>query len=49
MAVHAVLAAAFFFALSRYALAQPFEASLTWAVVAAAFAAHLAYRQAMRR
>ena len=48
MAFHAVLAAVVFFALNRYALAQSFETALLWGVVAAPFAAYLAYTQARR-
>ncbi len=48
MVLHAVVAAAFFYALNRYALAQPFETSLTWGIIAAPFAAYLAYQQSRR-
>lgn len=48
MAIHAVVAAGFFFALNRFALGQPFETSLMWGVIAAPFAAYLAYQQSRR-
>ena len=48
MVFHAVLAAAVFFSINRFALEQPIETSLLWAFVAAPFAAILAYSQASR-
>jgi uncharacterized membrane protein len=48
MLFHATLAAVLFFCFNRFALAQPIETSLLWAVVAAPFAAYLAYQQAKR-
>ncbi len=48
MFFHAALAAAAFFALNRFALDQPFETSLLWAVIAAPAAAYLAYTQSRR-
>jgi hypothetical protein len=49
MAFHAVLAGAFFFGLNRFALGQSLDASLVWALVAAPFAAYLAYMQSQRK
>ena len=48
MAFHAALAGVVFFTLNLYALAQPFETALLWGVIAAPFAAYLAYSQARR-
>ena len=48
MAFHAVLAGVVFYSLNRFALSQPFETSLLWGVIAAPFAAYLAYSQARR-
>ena len=48
MAFHAALAGVAFFALNRFALAQTLETSLLWGVIAAPFAAYLAYTQARR-
>lgn len=48
MIFHAALAGVVFFCLNRYALSQPFETALTWGIIAAPFAAYLAYSQARR-
>jgi hypothetical protein len=48
MLFHAALAAVLFFCFNRFVLAQPTEASLLFAAVAAPFAAYLAYKQAGR-
>jgi hypothetical protein len=48
MLFHATLAAVLFFSFNRFMLAQTLEISLLWAVVAAPFAAYLAYKQAGR-
>ena len=48
MAFHAGLAGIFFFCLNRFVLAQPLETALTWGVIAAPFAAYLAYSQSRR-
>ena len=48
MLFHAGLAAGAFFSLNRFVLDQPFATSLLWAVVAAPFAAYLAYSQSRR-
>ena len=48
MAFHGALAAVVFFTLNRYGLAQTVEQSLMWAVIAAPFAAYIAYTQARR-
>jgi len=48
MAFHAALAGIFFFSLNRFVLAQPLETALTWGVIAAPFAAFLAYSQSRR-
>jgi hypothetical protein len=45
MLLHAVLAAGFFFGLNRFVLDQPLETALLWGVVAAPFAAYMAYAQ----
>ena len=48
MAFHAFLAGIFFFALNRFALDQSLETSVLWGVVAAPFAAYMAYSQTAR-
>ena len=48
MAFHAALAGTFFFCLNRFVLAQTIETALTWGVIAAPFAAYLAYSQSRR-
>jgi hypothetical protein len=48
MLFHAALAAGIFFCINRFALAQSFDTALMWAVIAAPFAAYLAYKQAGR-
>ena len=48
MVFHAVLAAVVFFLLNHFALAQSLDTSLMWGVLAAPFAAYLAYSQSRR-
>jgi Na+-transporting NADH:ubiquinone oxidoreductase subunit NqrB len=48
IALHAVVAAAFFFVLQRYTLQASLETSLLWALVLGGCAAGLAYRQSNR-
>ena len=48
MGFHAALAGVVFFSLNRFALSQPLDTSLIWGLVAAPFAAYLAYTQSKR-
>ena len=48
MVFHAALAGTFFFGLNRFALGQSLETALTWGIIAAPFAAYLAYTQSQR-
>ena len=48
IALHAAIAAAFFFLLQRYTLSASFESSLLWAVTFGGCAAGLAYMQSNR-
>jgi hypothetical protein len=48
IALHAAIAAAFFFLLQRYALSASLESSLLWAVTFGGCAAGLAYMQSNR-
>jgi hypothetical protein len=48
MLFHATLAAVLFFCFNRFGLGQSLEISLLWAVLAAPFAAYLAYNQGKR-
>jgi hypothetical protein len=48
IALHTVVAAAFFFLLQRYALSASLESSLLWAVTFGGCAAGLAYMQSNR-
>jgi hypothetical protein len=48
IALHAVVAAAFFFLLQRYAMSASLETSLLWALAFGGCAAGLAYMQSNR-
>ncbi len=45
LALHVVLAAAFFFSLQRFMMKESLEVSLVWAAIGGAGAAWLAWRQ----
>jgi Na+-transporting NADH:ubiquinone oxidoreductase subunit NqrB len=48
IALHALVAAAFFFVLQRYAMSASLDSSLLWAMVLGGVAAGLAYMQSNR-